>query len=135
MNATISVREKRTVRRRGQVFADRYHAEIITSPRQARHCLAYVMNNWREHKEDQLRATQTWALDLFSTGIHVPHWKERVHQRFVWPSGDPYDPLVVFPPRTWILSEGWKRHGLISAHEIPSAPNPRASKREPGGAR
>src|SRR5215468_8676929 len=40
--------------RRGTVFPDRYHAEIITSPRQARHALSYVMNNWRKHDEDRL---------------------------------------------------------------------------------
>src|SRR5690606_20930851 len=37
MNAEIVVEG---IRRRGQVFADRYHVEIITSPRQARHTLA-----------------------------------------------------------------------------------------------
>src|ERR1051325_5190878 len=30
-------------RRRGTVFPDRYHAEIITSPTQARHALSYVV--------------------------------------------------------------------------------------------
>jgi len=34
-------------RRRGTVFSDRYHAEIITSPTQARQALSYVMMNWR----------------------------------------------------------------------------------------
>src|SRR5512139_541119 len=32
-------------RRRGNVIADRFHQEIITSPRQARHALAYVLKN------------------------------------------------------------------------------------------
>src|SRR5215467_4349000 len=32
-------------RRRGSVFADRYHLEVITSPRRARHALSYVLNN------------------------------------------------------------------------------------------
>src|SRR5215468_10646189 len=43
LNAAIS-RDK-PKRRRGTVFPDRYHAEIITSPTQARHTLSYVMNN------------------------------------------------------------------------------------------
>jgi REP element-mobilizing transposase RayT len=29
-------------RRRGQVFADRYHVEVITSPKQARNALSYL---------------------------------------------------------------------------------------------
>ncbi|MEO7732882.1 MAG: transposase [Kofleriaceae bacterium] len=40
-------------RRRGSVFADRYHLVVIRSPKQARHVLAYVMNNWRKHGEDR----------------------------------------------------------------------------------
>src|SRR5262249_25122303 len=45
LNAALS-RGKPGPRRRGTVFPDRYHAEVITSPRQARHTLSYVMNNW-----------------------------------------------------------------------------------------
>jgi REP element-mobilizing transposase RayT len=30
-------------RRRGKVFAERYHLEVITSPTRARHALAYVL--------------------------------------------------------------------------------------------
>src|SRR5205814_9644640 len=50
LNAAIS--RGKPQRRRGTVFPDRYHAEIITSPRQARHSLAYVLANWRKHRED-----------------------------------------------------------------------------------
>ena len=32
-------------RRRGKVFADRYHLEVITSPTRARHALSYVMTS------------------------------------------------------------------------------------------
>src|ERR1044071_1802788 len=39
-------------RRRGRVFADRYHLEVITSPRRTRHALSYLLNNWRKHGED-----------------------------------------------------------------------------------
>ena len=44
LNAAIS-KGKSGVPRCGPVFPDRYHAEIITSPRQARHALSYVMLN------------------------------------------------------------------------------------------
>jgi hypothetical protein len=44
LNAALS-RGKPGQRRRGSVFPDRYHAEIITSPRQARHAIAYVLLN------------------------------------------------------------------------------------------
>jgi hypothetical protein len=35
-------------RRRGNVFTDRFHEEVIRTPRQARHTLSYVLNNWRK---------------------------------------------------------------------------------------
>src|SRR5215468_7976821 len=53
LNAAIS-KSQPGPRRRGTVFPDRYHAEIITSPRQARHAWSYVMNNWRKHNEDRI---------------------------------------------------------------------------------
>src|SRR5262249_4107035 len=53
LNAAIS-KGKPGPRRRGAVFPDRYHAEIITSPRQARHALSYVLSNFRKHEEDRV---------------------------------------------------------------------------------
>jgi REP element-mobilizing transposase RayT len=44
LNAAIS-KGRPGPRRRGTVFPDRYHAEIITSPTQARHAIGYVRFN------------------------------------------------------------------------------------------
>ena len=55
-----SVKMKLVERRRGNVFVDRYHAEKITNPRQARRALAYVLNNWRKHFEDRDGVASTW---------------------------------------------------------------------------
>ena len=30
-----------------------------------------------------------------------------------------YDPLVVRRPASWLLRDGWKIHGAISAREVP----------------
>jgi hypothetical protein len=35
--------------RRGPVFADRYHAQLLTVPRQAALAVRYVLENWRVH--------------------------------------------------------------------------------------
>lgn len=40
----------RLLGRKGKVFAHRYHRVDITSPRQMRNALAYVLNNWRRHR-------------------------------------------------------------------------------------
>ena len=108
-------------RRRGRVFADRYHAEVITSPTQARHTIAYVLGNWRKHREDREGLPSTWLVDPFSSAISFPDWQELEGQAWMWPIRDGYDPLLVRRPTTWLLAEGWKRQGrVISAREVPS---------------
>ncbi|HSN29313.1 MAG TPA: transposase [Kofleriaceae bacterium] len=109
-------------RRKGRVFADRYHARLITSPMQARRELAYVLNNWRKHGEDRSGLARTWQIDPFATGWSFDGWRERGDAPFAWKVRDTYDPIPVYLPRTWLLREGWRRRGLISTHEVPSAP-------------
>src|SRR5438874_611924 len=107
-------------RRRGPVFADRYHLEVISSPTRARHALSYVMNNWRKHREDQHGLASTWLVDPFSSGISFSDWKELEDKDFMWPIRATYDPLMVRRPQSWLLREGWKLCGSISARAVPS---------------
>ncbi len=122
LNAAIS-KDRPGPRRRGAVFPDRYHAEIITTPTQARHALNYVINNWRKHKEDRSDTTRSWKIDWFSTAIMFPGWAEYADEPFMRRGPPSYDPLVVYQPRTWLLREGYMRGGPpISVREVPSAP-------------
>jgi REP element-mobilizing transposase RayT len=127
INREFSVRAMLELRRRGNVFPDRYHAEILTTPRQARHALSYVLNNWRKHREDRGARASEWKVDPFSTGVLFPDWKERLDEPLQWRWRDTYDPLVVYRPRTWLLREGWRKAGTISYFAVPS--RPRASVR------
>ncbi len=120
LNAAIS-KGKPGPRRRGPVFSDRYHAEIITSPRQARHTLSYIANNWRKHQEDLRAPMSSWTIDWFSSAVMFPGWAEYGDEPFLWRGPETYDPLIVYQPRTWLLREGWKKAGTISYREIPSA--------------
>ena len=120
LNAAIS-KNQPGPRRRGTVFPDRYHAEIIKSPRQARHTLTYVMNNFRKHREDQVQPMSSWKLDWFSSAIMFPGWTEYGDEAFLWRGPPTYDPLIVRQPRSWLLREGWKKAGSISCREVPSA--------------
>jgi REP element-mobilizing transposase RayT len=107
-------------RRRGKVFADRYHIEVITTPTRARHAISYVLGNWRHHKEDQHGLARTWLVDPFSSAIMFPDWQELEGQPWMWPIRETYDPLMVRRPQTWLLREGWKRTGgAISARTVP----------------
>src|ERR1041384_883198 len=118
LNAAVS-KGKPGPRRRGTVFPDRYHAEIITSPTQARHALSYVVIN-RKHREDQYGPASSWKLDWFSSAIAFPGWAEYGDEAFLWRGPTTYDPLMVFQPRTWLLREGWKKVGSVSYSEVPS---------------
>jgi len=120
LNAAIS-RGGPGPRRRGPVFPDRYHAEIITTPRQARNTLAYVLINFRKHREDQAEPMSSWKIDWFSSAILFPGWAEYGDEAFLWRSPPTYDPLIVYQPRTWLLREGWRKAGTISCHEVPSS--------------
>ena len=120
LNAAIS-KGKPGPRRRGVVFPDRYHSEIITSPRQARHALSYIVNNWRKHQEDLRAPMSEWTIDWFSSAVMFTGWAEYGDEPFLWRGPETYDPLIVYQPRTWLLREGWKKAGPISYHEIPSS--------------
>jgi len=94
-------------RRRGEVFPFRYHATPIDTPTQARNALAYVLNNWRRHREDRMPG---WRVDPYSSGVAFPGWTGREHlPGFAWPRG--YEPLPVCFPHTWLLARGWRRAG------------------------
>ena len=114
LNTAIS--KRRGKRRRGTVFIDRYHAKIIRSPRQARNALAYVLNNWRKHREDRNDSARKWILDPYSTAVHFDGWRD--YRVGALPMS--YEPLPVWPARCWLLKDGWRKHGLLRTHEVPS---------------
>jgi REP element-mobilizing transposase RayT len=102
--------------RKGRVFEYRYAGRPITSPRQMRNALSYVLNNWRRHHEDlRSPAAGRARIDPYSTAIHFAGWKETA--RFAIPDG--YEPLPSAEPETWLLRIGWQRHGPISVYEEP----------------
>jgi len=106
----------RSNRAYGKVFAYRYHATQITTARHARHALAYVLNNWRRHREDaaNLAAINAW-IDPYASGISFTGWIYGT--RFQCPKG--YTPLPVSAARTDLLRCDWKRYGLIDPSEQP----------------
>lgn len=117
LNRVIS--KRRGMRRTGRVFSDRYHARVLRSPKSTRHALAYVLNNWRRHDEDRATFTKGWAMDPYSTAIQFNGWKE-MESELVYRKPPPaYEALVVWLPKTWLLSDGWRRHGLISMNDVP----------------
>jgi hypothetical protein len=117
LNAAITVEIGAAEPVRGQVFTSRYHAEVIDTPRRARHCLGYVLNNWRRHREDHGGPAQRRArVDPYSSGIFFDGWRDQ-ETPFAFPRE--YEPLVVVPAESWLLTEGWRRYGPIDLREVP----------------
>jgi REP element-mobilizing transposase RayT len=105
----------RKLGRKGRVFADRYHFEIITSPRQCRSTLCYVLHNARRHGEYLDPAFG--GIDPFSSAWWFDGWSD--HE---WREGlRPPDMRTVAAPETWLLRVGWRRHGLLRLDEVPPA--------------
>jgi len=114
-----AVFERTGARRKGKVFTDRFHMRILKTPREVRNAVAYVLNNWRRHEEDRANHTRTWKVDPYSNGWQFAGWKEREGEWLAYRTPSNYLSLITWFPKTWLLSTGWRRHGLISIHEIP----------------
>jgi REP element-mobilizing transposase RayT len=103
--------------RKGSVFADRYFPRALTTPTQVRNCLAYVLNNWKHHKESSRSLRSSWVVDPYSTGSEFDGWKESGGQKLIVASG--HDGPMVWWAKTWLLREGWRKRGLISTDFVP----------------
>jgi hypothetical protein len=96
----------RALGRRGHVWADRFHARALATPREVRNALVYVLNNFRKH----LRGMR--GIDPRSSAPWFIGWKGAVPPS---PGASP-----VAPPRTWLARVGWWRLGRIAVDEAPS---------------
>ena len=103
----------KSLKRSGKVFEGRYHRVDITSPRQARNALAYVLNNWRRHCEDvNTPGAENVLIDPYSTAASFDGWRD-LDEVPTW------DRLPSATPRTWLLRVGWRQHGLLGVREVP----------------
>jgi REP element-mobilizing transposase RayT len=98
----------RALNRRGRVWADRYHARALTTPREVRSALVYVLMNWKKHRIDAA------GVDACSSGRWFDGWRSGAP-----PAGR--DPSPVAHTRTWLLRVGWRRHGLLTEDDAPAA--------------
>ena len=104
----------------GTVFAHRYHVTQIRTARQARNSLAYVLNNWRKHRQDFANGRMlTDRLDPYASGLAFDGWCEDGVDAVAFALPADYVPLPVSPPRTALLRSEWKRFGLIDVLECP----------------
>ncbi|HEX5053364.1 MAG TPA: hypothetical protein VFZ65_16425 [Planctomycetota bacterium] len=102
--------------RRGKVFADRYHDRILKTPREVRNAIRYVLANGRKHTAEGREVAVPQAIDPFTSAPWFEGFRETMTVR-----GIEAMPRPVTEARTWMLTIGWRRHGLLSVHEMPAA--------------
>ena len=105
--------------RRGQVFDDRYHAEVATSPRQTRNVVRYVMLNARKHGEHTLVPLH-WSVtyvDPYSSAYYFDGFTRNIGPPTT--ALNDTDTVPVAPAETWLLRVGWRQHGLIPPNATP----------------
>ena len=99
--------------RSGRVFADRFHDRILKSPREVRNVLVYVLGNARHHAAAGRMVAAAQPIDMFTSAPWFDGFREAIVVQKV-----PDRPVA--NARTWLLSLGWRRHGLLSVLEAPA---------------
>jgi putative transposase len=118
--SSIARAVNRVVGRRGRLWRDRYHRRDLTSPRQTRNAIVYVLMNFRKHRpEDAL--TTLHLLDSRSSAAWFDGWDSR--------AGPLLDALrgrvkaercPTSSASTWLGASGWRRYGVIRPDETPA---------------
>lgn len=131
---SIAIRIARYVndllRRRGPLWADRFHSRALTSPREVRNAIVYVLANFRKHVRHALRP----GIDPYSSGATFDGWREWQPQLGTPPpfaereinsadaalAADRALESNGFGARRWLLRIDWRRHSLLSVREKPA---------------
>jgi REP element-mobilizing transposase RayT len=120
----LAIRTARAVNRatgrHGRVWAERYHLRELRTPREVRNALVYVLHNLKK----TVRGVE--SLDACATGYWFDGWRGPRPRWSLPPDGPP----PVRAARTWLLTTGWRRLGLIGFDE-----QPRSETRRPEAAR
>src|SRR4051812_25417840 len=104
----LALAVNRALGRKGQVVGDRYHARPLTTPRQMRTSMVYVLLNFRKH----LRAPA--CIDPRSSGGHFSGWQST-------PAATDVAPATALPS-TWMARIGWRlAGGPLRVDEHPAA--------------
>ncbi|HXT94918.1 MAG TPA: hypothetical protein VN853_01370, partial [Polyangia bacterium] len=115
----LALAVNRVLGRKGKVVGDRYHARALTTPRQMRASMVYVLLNFRKH----LRAPP--GIDPRSSGPHFSGWHRhaRLDSADVAFAAGARGPVATVAPTTSMATVGWQRAGgPLKLEERPATP-------------
>jgi hypothetical protein len=108
----------RALKRHGKVWGDRFFARDLSSPREVRAGIVYVLMNHRKHAPP---GRQPAALDAYSSAAWFDGWSSRASPYVVRLRAHlPSRAIPVVRPRTWLGRRGWRRQGLVDPSEKPA---------------
>ncbi len=120
----VGIRVARAVNRiagrKGRVLADRYHLRLLPTPREVRSALRYVLLNARRHAASaRAKLAGAIRLDPASSARWFDGWKrEKLAVVREGPIAGLARPAVA-RARTWLLTVGWRRYGLLDPADVP----------------
>ncbi|MEO1457927.1 MAG: transposase, partial [Pseudomonadota bacterium] len=117
LSVSIARRLNKLAGRAGAVFADRFHAHVLKTPREVRNALSYVLNNFRHHAAQTFRKTTVGVADKYSSWAWFDGWKDISQATRTASRGE--DPPPVARANRWLLTTGWRKRGLIRVDEVP----------------
>jgi putative transposase len=114
----LAKRLNAVLKRRGQLFVHRYHSRALRTPTEVRNALRYVLLN-RKHHHTEKRFSKYWV-DPYSSAAWFDGWAAPI-SRHAWMVADLVaTPAPTRPPTVWLLTTGWKQHGLLRFDERPA---------------
>ena len=122
IGARLARAVNRVLGRSGRVLTDRYHVRLLPTPREVRNALRYVLLNARRHAAAVRSALRrTVRLDPASSARWFDGWKPGSRGAAELP-GRPavaVERPAVARARTWLLTVGWRRSGLLDPADVP----------------
>lgn len=105
--------------RKGDLFAERYHARALRTPREVRNALRYVLLNARHHAADRGKKLARDWVDPYSSGPWFDGWREPIRSDAPWLERLRKQERPTAAARTWLLARGWRKHGLLAFDDVP----------------
>jgi REP element-mobilizing transposase RayT len=116
----LALAVNRVARRTGRVIAERYHHRLLPTPREVHRALRYVLLNARRHSAKAKAASTAPArLDPASSARWFDGWKRDAPAARGGAKTPALERRPVARARTWLLSTGWRRHGLLDPADVP----------------
>ena len=128
LSVRLARRINRLLGRTGALFASRYHARALRTPREVRNALRYVLLNARHHAAERGRQLARDWIDPYSSapwfdGFHAyPRSRGHACPPPDWLAFLQRQARPTATARTWLLATGWRRHGLLLPTEVPGRP-------------